>query len=68
MIREGNGFAMLEYSYITRWVWGNYSANDELQCHIYTVASVSVCVYGGNRVETASRLLLCGDDVAHGSH
>lgn len=35
---------------------------------IYTVASVSACVYGGNRVETASRLLLCGDDVAHGSH
>lgn len=68
MVREGNGFAMLEYSYVTRWIWGNYCANDELQCYLYPFSSVSAYLYGGYRFEAASGLLLCVSEVAHGSH
>ena len=62
MVREGNGFAMFECRYVTRWIWENYSANDELQCYIYPLSSLSAYLYGGYRFTSINRLLLCSSE------
>ena len=68
MVRGSDGLAMFESGDAAGWVWGDNGANDFIQCHLYPLSSVSPCVYGGDRVEAVAGLLLCDDEVAHGSH
>lgn len=44
MVYGDDGFVMLECSNIIRWIWGNYSANDELQYHISSLISIGMCL------------------------
>ena len=50
---------MFECRYVTRWIWVNYSANDELQCYIYPLSSLSPCVHRRYWLTSINRLLVC---------